>query len=107
MQPVSQQEAQKVASEKAEKQWYRSLGQRSLTALVGIPIVLACGWLGGWWSFAACVLLVFMGAYELHRMMLHEGYHPLISISLALSLLFLVAAMLPQQRSLLLEVGLS
>ncbi len=107
MQPVSQQEAQKVAAEKAEKQWYRSLGQRSLTALVGIPIVLACGWLGGWWSFAACVLLVFMGAYELHRMMLHEGYHPLISISLALSLLFLVAAMLPQQRSLLLEIGLS
>src|SRR5579859_681820 len=107
VQPVSQQEAQKVASEKAEKQWYRSLGQRSLTALVGIPIVLACGWLGGWWAFAACVFLAFWGAYELHRMMLHEGYHPLIVISLALSLLFMIAAMLPAQRSLLLEVGLS
>jgi phosphatidate cytidylyltransferase len=107
VQPVSQQEAQKVASEKAEKQWYRSLGQRSLTALVGIPIVLVCVWLGGWGAFAACVLLAFLGAYELHRMMLHEGYHPLIVISLALSLLFLVAAMLPQQRPLLLEIGLA
>lgn len=107
MQPVSQQEAQKITAEKAEKQWYRSLGQRSLTALVGIPVVLACVWLGGWWAFAACVLLAVLGAYELHRMMLHEGYHPLIVISLALSLLFLIAAMLPQQRPLLLEVGLS
>ncbi len=107
VQPVSQQEAQTVAAEKAKKQWYRSLGQRSLTALVAIPVVLACVWLGGWWAFAACALLVFLGSYELHRMMLHEGYRPLIIISLALSLLFLVAAMLPQQRSLLLEVGLS
>src|SRR5579859_1979848 len=107
VQPVSQQEAQSTSAKKAEKQWYHSLGQRSLTALIGIPIVLVCAWLGGWWAFAACVLLVFMGAYELHRMMLHEGYHPLISISLLLSLLFLVAAMLPQQRSLLLEIGLS
>jgi phosphatidate cytidylyltransferase len=107
VQPVSQQEAQKVASEKAEKQWYRSLGQRSLAALVGIPIVLACVWLGGWWAFAACVFLVFWGAYELHGMMLHEGYRPLIIISLALSLLFLIAAMLPAERSLLLALGLS
>lgn len=107
MQPLSQQEAQSVAAEKAEKQWYRSLGQRSLTALVGIPVVLACVWLGGWWAFAACALLVVLGAYELHRMMLHEGYHPLIAISLALSLLFLIAAMLPRQRPLLLEVGLA
>jgi phosphatidate cytidylyltransferase len=107
VQPVSQKEAQSVAAEKAAKQWYRSLGQRSLTALVGIPIVLVCVWLGGWWAFAACLFLVILGAYELHRMMLHEGYHPLIMISLVLSLLFLVAAMLPQQRPLLLEAGLA
>ena len=107
VQPVSQQKARTNTAEKAEKQWYRSLGQRSLTALIGIPVVLACVWLGGWWAFAACALIVILGAYELERMMLHEGYHPLIVISLALSLLFLVAAMLPQQRSLLLAAGLS
>lgn len=94
-------------AEKAKKQWYRSLGQRSLTALIGIPVVLACVWLGGWWAFAACAFLVGLGAYELQRMMLHEGYRPLIIISVALSLLFLIAAMFPGQQSLLLAVGLS
>jgi phosphatidate cytidylyltransferase len=107
VQPVREQEAQSVAAEKAEKQWYRSLGQRSLTALVGIPVVLACVWLGGWWAFAAGTLLVVLGSYELQRMMRHEGYRPLVIISLILSLLFLVAAMLPLQRSMLLEAGLS
>ena len=107
MQPVSQQEAQTIMAEKAKKQWYRSLGQRSLTALIGIPVVLACVWLGGWWAFAACAFLVGLGAYELQRMMLHEGYRPLIIISVALSLLFLIAAMFPGQQSLLLAVGLS
>ena len=40
-------------------------------------------------------------------MMVHEGYHPLIWVSFALSILFLLAAMFPQQRLILLEVGLS
>lgn len=106
MQPASEQEAQTNASEKARRQWNRSLGQRIITALIAIPVVLAIVWLGGWWAFAAATIVVILGAYELHRMMLHEGYHPLILISLALSVLFLVAAMLPQLRLLLLESGL-
>ncbi len=106
MQPASEKEAQTNASEKARRQWNRSLGQRTITALIAIPVVLAIVWLGGWWAFAAATIVVILGAYELHRMMLHEGYHPLVLISLALSLLFLVAAMLPQLRLLLLESGL-
>jgi phosphatidate cytidylyltransferase len=107
VQPASEQEAQTNASEKARRQWNRSLGQRIITAVIAIPVVLAIVWLGGWWAFAAATIVVVLGAYELHRMMLHEGYHPLILISLALSVLFLVAAMLPQLRLLLLESGLS
>ncbi len=106
MQPASEQEAQTNVSEKARRQWNRSLGQRTITALIAIPVVLAIVWLGGWWAFAAATFVVILGAYELHRMMLHEGYHPLILISLALSVLFLVAAMLPQLRLFLLELGL-
>ena len=63
-------------------------------------------WFGGWWAFAGVTIVAVLGAYELHNMMLHEGYHPMILISLALSLLFLVAAMVPQERPLLLEIGL-
>jgi phosphatidate cytidylyltransferase len=109
VQPASEQELQPNVSEieKAERQWYRSVGLRTLTAIVGIPIVLACTWFGGWFAFAASTLVVILGVYELHEMMLHNGYHPLVAISLLLSLLFLMAAMFPAQRPLLLELGLA
>src|SRR5947209_18765778 len=71
-----------------------------------MPVVLALVWFGGWRAFAGVTIVAVLGAYELHNMMLHEGYHPMILISLALSLLFLVAAMVPQERPLLLEIGL-
>lgn len=107
MQQASKQNEQTDAPEKADRQWFRSVGLRVLTALVGIPVVVAVLWLGGWWAFALAALIAVLGIYELHTMMLHEGYHPVILVSLALSLLFLVAAMLPQQRLLLLEIGIS
>ena len=83
-----------------------SVGQRLLTAIVAIPIVLLFGWFGGWFAFAATLLVVVLGTLELHNMLLHAGYHPLIVISFALSILFLIAAMFPQQRLFLLEVGI-
>jgi phosphatidate cytidylyltransferase len=107
VQPVSEQKVETNPAEKAEGQWYRSVGLRTITSVVAIPIVLAVVWLGGWWAFAASALVVILGAYELHTMMLHEGYHPLVSISLVLSMLFLVAAMIPMERLVLLELGLS
>ncbi len=107
MQPVSQTELQANVTEKAQRQWYRSVGLRTITSFIGIPIVLACVWFGGWVAFGAVVLVVVLAAYEVHAMMLHEGFHPLIGISLILSLLFLVASMFPLQRGLLLEIGLA
>lgn len=107
MQPVSEQKAQTNVSEKASRQWNRSVGQRVITAAIAIPVVLAVVWLGGWWGFAAATLTVILSVYELHTMMLHEGYHPLIWVSFALSILFLLSAVLPQQRIILLELGLS
>ncbi len=72
-----------------------------------MPIALAFVILGGWWAFAAATFVMFIVTYELHMMMLHAGYHPIMPVSLALSLLFLVAAMLPAQRLLIIESGLS
>src|SRR5258708_11214392 len=95
------------AAEKAERQWFRSVGLRLLTAVVGIPVVLAVLWLGGWWAFAAAALATVLSIYELHIMMMRAGYRPVILVSLALALLFLVAAMLPAQRLPLLEIGIS
>ncbi|HEV2581662.1 MAG TPA: phosphatidate cytidylyltransferase, partial [Ktedonobacteraceae bacterium] len=107
MQPASQTELQANVTEKAERQWYRSVGLRTITSFIGIPIVLACVWFGGWVAFGAVTLIAVLAAYEVHAMMLHEGFHPLIGISLILSLLFLIAAMFPQQRGLLLQIGLA
>src|SRR5258706_15002507 len=72
-----------------------AVGQRIITSIVAIPIVLVFVWFGGWWAFAAAALVVVLGINELHNMMIHEGYHPLIVVSLVLSMLFLVAAMFP------------
>ena len=95
------------ASAKDSRQWNRSVGQRVITAVIAIPVVLAFVWLSGWWGFTVAILAAILSVYELHNMMVHEGYHPLIWMSFALSILFLLAAMLPQQRLILLEVGLS
>lgn len=84
-----------------------SVGQRVIAALIAIPIVLALVYLGGWWSFAGAALVVVLGSYELYNMLRLAGYRPLIVISTGLSILFLVAAMFPQQRLLLLESGVT
>lgn len=109
MQKASEQDKQKDGQdrERANRQWSRSVGLRLLTAGVAIPIVLLALWLGGWWAFAVAALASGLSIYELHVMMLHEGYRPVILVCFALSALFLVAAMLPQQRLPLLEIGIS
>jgi len=93
--------------EKAKRRGLGSLGQRWLTAIIAMPIVLAIALLGGWFAFVGVALVVVLGSYELYNMTHHAGHRPLIAISIGLNLLFLVAAMFPQQRLLLLESGLS
>lgn len=105
MQPTTEPNQQPEVPKKTNRQW-SAIGLRFLTSFIAMPIVLAFLWLGGWWTFAVVALVVLLCAYELHAMLLHSGYHPIMLISLGLSLLFLVGAMLPQQRLLLLEMGL-
>lgn len=85
----------------------QSVGQRWLTALIAIPIVLIFAGIGGWAAFIAVAAVVTITMLELHNMLIHAGYRPLIWMSFALSCLFLVAAMFPLQRLLILEVGWS
>lgn len=90
------------------RQWRKSLGVRWATALVAMPVVLVFVWFGGWFAFAAALSIVLLGIYELHMMMLHAGYHPVMPLSVATGVLFLVSAMLPsQERLLVLEIGVS
>ncbi|HXZ04844.1 MAG TPA: phosphatidate cytidylyltransferase, partial [Ktedonobacteraceae bacterium] len=107
MQPASEQETQTNVQPKDSRQWNRSVVQRVITAVIAIPVVLAFVWLSGWWGLAVAVIAVILSVYELHNMMVHEGYHPLIWMSFGLSILFLLAAVFPQQRIILIEIGLS
>ncbi len=84
----------------------QSVGLRWLTAAIAMPIVLLFVWFGGWIAFAGALLVMVICMYEMHHMMLHAGYHPSIWISFGLGLLFLLAAMLPAQRLLIIEFGL-
>lgn len=107
MREASEQHQKLDSQEKVDRHWFQSVGLRAITALIGMPVVLVLVWLGGWWMFALAALLMILATGELHTMMLHEGYHPVLLVSMALSLLFMLAAMLPQQRLPLLEIGIS
>ncbi len=93
------------APEKGKGQWRSSVGQRWLTAGIAIPLVLLFVWFGGWGAFAGTLLVTVLAAFELHNMMLHAGYRPLIVVSLGLNALFLLSAMFPAQRLFILEVS--
>ncbi len=91
--------------EKVKKQG-QSVSQRWLTAAIAMPIVLVFAWFGGWFAFAAVAAVVVLGTVELHNMMLHAGYRPLIWMSFGLSILFLIAAMFPLYRRAIIEISL-
>ncbi len=95
------------SSEPAQTKKSRSsVGLRWLSAAIAMPIVLLFVWLGGWAAFAATLLVVAFGIFELHTMLVHAGYRPLIWISLGLCVLFLSSAMFPSQRLSILDIGL-
>lgn len=94
--------------EAANRQWMRSLLLRVLTALVGVPIILILLWFGGWVLFGGLAVLAIMASYEIHRMLTGDGKRPLSLFSLALSLNFLLAALVtPSWRLPLIEGGIS
>ncbi len=93
------------AAEESSKQ-KQSVGLRWLTALILIPIILIFVWFGGWVAFVALIVIVVLGTLELQSMMRHTGHRLLTGISIALSCLFLLAAMLPQQQLLILQIGI-
>jgi phosphatidate cytidylyltransferase len=91
----------------ANREWWVSLGRRSATAFVLIPVVVALVWFGGWVAFGGAALALTLALYELHAMLAHRGWHPVLLLSFAFGVDFLLAAMLPQQRAALLQIGVT
>jgi phosphatidate cytidylyltransferase len=83
-----------------------SLGLRTLTVCIGLPIVLAFVWLGGWAMFALLGLVLVLMTLELRSLMRRTSYQPSLWFSLLVAFFLLVLAMFPQQRPFLLEIGI-
>jgi phosphatidate cytidylyltransferase len=86
-------ERQGTSTSNSRTSWRASLGQRSLTALVLIPIVVVLVFCGGWFAFAGGLCALLIGTYELNTMFVHKGWHPPLLFSAALGIDFLLAAM--------------
>lgn len=74
--------------------WLRSLTQRTLSAILLIPVVIALVWFGGWVAFGGAVLALAIGLWELRRMFAAKGWRPLLSLSFIAGIVFSVVAVL-------------
>ncbi|HEY7984364.1 MAG TPA: phosphatidate cytidylyltransferase [Ktedonobacterales bacterium] len=91
----------------AAREWWSSLGRRTATAFALIPVVVALVWFGGWVAFAGATLTLLLALFELRAMLAQRGWHLVFLLSLAFGVDFLLAAMLPQQRAALLQIGIT
>jgi phosphatidate cytidylyltransferase len=91
----------------AAREWWSSLGRRAATAFMLIPVVVALVWFGGWVAFGGATLTLVLALFELRGMLAQRGWHPVMLLSGAFGVDFLLAAMLPHQRAALLEIGIT
>lgn len=94
-------------SDNSHSGWLAGLWQRLASAAVLIPIAIALVWFGGWIAFGGAVLTLILGAWELRAMLAHRSWYPLIYLSGAFGVVFLVAAMFPAQRATIFALGIS
>ncbi|HEX6817874.1 MAG TPA: phosphatidate cytidylyltransferase [Ktedonobacterales bacterium] len=74
--------------------WLKSLSQRTLSAALLIPVVIALVWFGGWVAFGGAVLALGIGLWELRRMFAAKGWRPLLVLTFVSGLVFSVVAVL-------------
>lgn len=69
--------------------------QRLITAAIGIPLILATLWLGGWWWAIFLAVLAAMDVWEIYRLARAGGRRPELPIGLLLAPILILDAMLP------------
>ncbi len=87
--------------------WLANLRQRVGSAAFLIALVVSIVFCGGWIAFVGALGFLGVGAWELSAMFAHKGWRPQMVISVALGADFLLAAMLPDQRLLIISGGIS
>ncbi|HET9110778.1 MAG TPA: phosphatidate cytidylyltransferase [Ktedonobacterales bacterium] len=87
--------------------WLANLRQRLGSAAVLIALVVSIVFCGGWIAFVGALGFLVIGAWEMSSMLARRGWRPQMLISIALGTDFLLAAMLPEQRLLIISGGIS
>lgn len=78
---------------------------RVLTALAGLPIVVAAVWFGGWWFGALLALVALVAQRELYAFLRAAGTNPAEGFGLAMGALVGVRALWPHAADAALAVG--
>jgi phosphatidate cytidylyltransferase len=99
--------ADNAAPTAASAGWLANLRKRLGSAALLIALVIAIIFCGGWIAFAGALVFLFLGAWEMSAMLARRGWRPQMLISIALGADFLLAAMFPQQRLLIISGGIS
>jgi len=71
------------------------LRQRVLTAVIGLPLIIALIWLGNPWFALIMAAIAIMGGYELYRMAGHRKVRPITYLGLAAILLLVISPCCP------------
>jgi phosphatidate cytidylyltransferase len=103
----SEPEAPTAPATSSNAGWLANLRQRLGSAAVLIALVVSIIFCGGWFAFAGALCFLCIGAWEMSTMLARRGWRPQMLISIALGADFLLAAMLPEQRLLIISGGIS
>ncbi len=78
----------------AASQKHSSLGQRVISALVLLPLVIALVWWSVWSLVATVAAVAVIGVVELYNAFAQSGYHPRITIGITITLALVAAVAL-------------
>lgn len=103
--PAPQTDARPVKT--SSSGWLANLRQRVGSAAVLIVLAIAIVFCGGWIAFFGATCFLCVAAWEVSSMLAHRGWRPQMLLSIALGVDFLLAALLPGQRLLIIAGGIS
>jgi len=82
------------------------LRTRVITGLIGLPLIIAAVYAGGYWFFGLVTLIGLVAGWEFERMMRAGGYHPTVIITLTFIVLLIFDGFQPGLRWLSLIITL-
>lgn len=71
------------------------LRQRVITAVIGLPLLLALIWFGNPWFFLAVAIIAILGSLEFYRITISHAMQPVIYFAIAITVLLIISPYYP------------